>query len=41
MEPTSSLNRVDRKNKRTVVTGSEIQSQANASGFITTDSEKS
>ena len=41
MEPTSSLNRVDRKNKRTVVTGSEIQSQANAGGFITTDSEKS
>ena len=41
MEPTSSLNRADRKNKRTVVTGSEIQSQANAGGFITTDSEKS
>ena len=41
MEPTSSLNRVDRKNKRAVVTGSEIQSQANAGGFITTDSEKS
>ena len=41
MEPTSSLNRVDRKNKRAVVTGSEIQSQANNGGFITTDSEKS
>ena len=42
MEPTSSLNRGNRKKGSSLVTGSEVQSQANgASCFITTDSEKS
>ncbi len=42
MEPTSSLNRGDRKKGSSLVTGSEVQSQSNgASCFITTDSEKS
>ena len=41
MEPTSSLNRGERRNKSSLVTGSEVQSQANGSSFITTDSEKS
>ena len=42
MEPTSSLNRGERKKGRSLVTGSEVQSQASgASCFITTDSEKS
>ena len=42
MEPTSSLNRGDRRKGSSLVTGSEVQSQSNgASCFITTDSEKS
>ena len=42
MEPTSSLNRGERKKGSSLVTGSEVQSQASgASCFITTDSEKS
>ena len=42
MEPTSSLNRGGRKKGSPLVTGSEVQTQANgASCFITTDSEKS
>ena len=42
MEPTSSLNRGERKKGSSLVTGSEVQSQASgASFFITTDSEKS
>ena len=42
MEPTSSLNRGKRKKGSSLVTGSEVQSQASgASCFITTDSEKS
>jgi hypothetical protein len=45
MEPTSSLNRGERRKGKkgsSLVTGSEVQSQANgASCFITTDSEKS
>ena len=41
MEPTSSLNRGKRKNKSSLITGSEIQSQSGEASFITTDSEKS
>ena len=42
MEPTSSLNRGNRKKGSSLVTGSEVQSQSSgASCFITTDSEKS
>ena len=42
MEPTSSLNRGERKKGSSLVTGSEVQTQASgASCFITTDSEKS
>ena len=40
MEPTSSLNRGERRNKSSLVTGSEIQSHGGGS-YITTDSEKS
>ncbi len=41
MEPTSSLNRGERKNKSSLVTGSEVQSQSGGASYITTDSEKS
>ena len=42
MEPTSSLNRGERKKGSSLVTGSEVQSQASgASCFITSDSVKS
>ena len=41
MEPTSSFNRGKRRNKSSLITGSEIQSQSGGASFITTDSEKS